>query len=115
VLNWVGIPNAGMISIPPPRLKRQADSKDEIFLEQYLEFKAEQSKRSASSFVGPGGTTRVLTRGHDKTSDSMSSPLLERSRKLTETASDALKHWIVRNYLLGVTEASLIAALIQKG
>jgi trehalose 2-sulfotransferase len=49
VLKWLCIPDAEAVSIPPPRLKRQSDSRSEEWLARYLNFKMEAEHPKASS------------------------------------------------------------------
>jgi LPS sulfotransferase NodH len=98
ILKWLGVTNADTIAIPPPRLKQQANARNEDWLACYKAFKAEADHLAQSS-----------------ASVEISSPLAERSQKPFDVIPDAWKQWIARNKLLKTPDDAIIEVLASNG
>jgi LPS sulfotransferase NodH len=88
VLNWLGVPGVGSVEIPPPKLKKQADSTSEEWAQRYLEFK--RGVRSAPSA-------------------GISAPLAPAS------VPDRWKRWIGENKLVKTSDAVVVETLVRNG
>ena len=85
VLAWLNVPNSQSISVPAPRLKRQADIITEEWLSQYEHFKADDN----STLTGVDSRNELM---------------------LAEWRT-----WIHESMLEGMTKAKIIETLVQNG
>jgi LPS sulfotransferase NodH len=103
VLDWLAVPGAADVNIPPPRLKRQSDGRNEDWLARYAAVKRESGVLGAG--VAPDDT------GPDDTG----SPLQARIREIRETVPDAWRDWIARSKLLQTDDEAIAEVLVGNG
>jgi LPS sulfotransferase NodH len=61
VLTWLGVPNAVGVPIPPSRLKRQADARNEEWLARYEAFKSDHAALSLAAHESDGSLPRTAS------------------------------------------------------
>jgi LPS sulfotransferase NodH len=98
VLKWLGVPNADAVDIPPARLHRQSDARNEEWLARYATFKSEGGD------LGPGSAT-VGT-------DAL---MAEIKQKLHDTIPDAWKQWVAHSKLHDVGDDAIVEVLTGNG
>jgi LPS sulfotransferase NodH len=123
VLNWLGIPAAGPVSVRPPRFIRQSDQQTEEWLVRYQEFKAARPRSEATP--GDGGTSLWPTAGSISASPeppdgnvpavTNSSPQSQVPHAHPGGFPTAWKHWIAQSILDKVPDAVLIETLAEHG
>lgn len=92
VLKWLGAPDADAVAVPPSRLKRQSDARNEEWLTRYLSFKSE------------GG---YLAQSPTETDSPLFEPVLR--------IPDAWKQWVGRSKLLETKDEAIIKVLVNNG
>jgi LPS sulfotransferase NodH len=96
VLRWLGIPGAEAVQLPPPRLKRQSDARNEAWLARYTAFK---------SSGGPGNPAK----------DEAGTPVLDRPDESATAISDEWKQWVMQSKLLGSSDETIVEVLTSNG
>lgn len=97
VLDWLGLPGSAA-SIPPPRLKRQSDERNEDWLARHTA--AQRASGALGVGEAPGNTI---------------SPLLACIRRNRDTIPDAWRHWIARSKLLQAGDDAIAEVLTANG
>jgi LPS sulfotransferase NodH len=98
VLKWLGVPNSDAILVPPSRLNRQSNARNEEWLTRYLAFKSE------------GGCL-----AHNLASDKTSSQLIAFNQKYFNTIPDSWKKWVAQSKLLKTKDDAIVKVLINNG
>jgi len=98
VLDWLGVPNADTVDIPPTRLKRQSNVRNEDWLTRYAAVKSERA--------APCG---------DQAPDETSDPLLARIRMNRETIPDDWRQWIARSKFSRISDEEIAEVLTRNG
>jgi LPS sulfotransferase NodH len=98
VLKWLRIPNADAVVVPPPRLNRQSNWRNEEWLARYTAFKSEGGHIAPpQSLTGTGGAK--------------SDP----RQKILETIPDAWQQWVGQSKLLNRKDESIVEVLTNNG
>jgi LPS sulfotransferase NodH len=98
VLKWLGIPNADAVAVPPSRLRRQSNARNEEWLTRYTAFTNE-----GGSFARPAA------------SDGPNGLLSERIQKIFDTIPRAWKQWVGQSKLLNTKDETILTVLINNG
>jgi LPS sulfotransferase NodH len=98
ILRWLGIPNADAVTVPPSRLKRQANALNDEWLNRYAAFKRAAPDR-ADGF----------------TPDATASPLLRRPQHPQNVIPDAWKQWVAHSRLLNTNDHAIVKVLTKNG
>jgi LPS sulfotransferase NodH len=98
VLKWLGIPKADGIVVPPPRLKRQSDARNEAWLARYIEFKNESGYDSQTS-----------------ASDGTDSDVFKRMHKSGERIPNAWQQWVGQSKALKTSDEAIVEVLTNNG
>jgi len=96
VLDWLGVP--GTAAIPPTRLRRQSNERNEDWLTRYATIKS-------------AGVAPVRDRAPAQTSD----PLLARIRQNRRTIPDAWRQWIAGSKLSRISDEAIAEVLTRNG
>jgi hypothetical protein len=98
VLKSLGIPNADTIVVPPSRLRRQSNARNEEWLTRYTAFKSEGGHFAQTPALdGTGG------------------PLSERIQKTFDTIPNAWKQWVAQSKLLKTNDDAIVEVLTNNG
>jgi len=98
VLDWLGVPDAGTAAIPPTRLRRQSNERNEAWLTRYATIKS-------------AGAAPARDRAPAQTSD----PLLARIRQNRRTIPDAWRQWIAGGKLSRISDEAIAEVLTRNG
>lgn len=98
VLNALGIERADQIVIPPPRLKRQSDARNEDWLARYAAFTSERAR--AGTAMSSSEIDRVFS---------------ERSDKAYGTISDSWGRWIRGQQAANAPDGAIVDVLVHNG
>jgi LPS sulfotransferase NodH len=98
ILNWLAVPNVDALDVPPTRLKRQSNARNEEWLRHYTAFKREGGHVAEAS-----------------ASDGASGPLSERMQKIFDTIPNAWKQWVAQSKLLKTNDDVIVEILTNNG
>jgi LPS sulfotransferase NodH len=98
ILTWLRVPNADAVVVPPPRLKRQSDGRNDEWLTRYMEFKSDCGHLAQGSRLDP--TTN---------------PLVAPEHKAFDAIPDAWKQWVAHSKLLQTNDDGIIEVLTNNG
>jgi hypothetical protein len=98
VLKWLGAPAAEAVVVPPPRLRRQSDGRNENWLARYQAFKS-----------NAGNLAQILP------SDATDNPPSEPAQRRFGTVPDVWKQWVGHSKLLRAKDDAIVAVLINNG
>lgn len=98
VLKWLGVPNADSVHVPPTRLKRQSNARNEEWFTRYAAFRSEGGKLARSS-----------------ASEGTGNPLLERTQKTLDAIPNAWKQWVAHSKLLKTSDDAIVEVLTNNG
>jgi len=98
VLDWLGIPGASDIYIPPARLRRQSNALSEEWLTRY-------------EALISGGSNLAQSPAFDKSEDSGVEP----TQKIFETIPNAWKQWVAYSKLGKTADAHIVEVLTNNG
>ncbi|WP_321965429.1 Stf0 family sulfotransferase [Paraburkholderia sp. J7] len=98
VLKWLGVPNANAVPVPPPRLKRQSNARNEEWIVRYEAFKC-------------GGGNLEQGPAFHETDDALREPI----RKPLESIPAAWKQWIAYSKLRNDTDDAIVDVLTRAG
>jgi LPS sulfotransferase NodH len=97
VLKWLGIP-ADTIVVPPSRLRRQSNARNEEWLTRYTTFKRDGGHLARTpESEGTGG------------------PLFERIQKTFDTIPNVWKQWVAQSKLLRTDDDAIVEVLTNNG
>src|SRR5205085_8597932 len=99
ILRWLGIPGADAVVVPPTRLSRQSDARNEDWLQRYTVFKKTMD----------GGIPQAPA------PEPIHGPLSERIEEMVDTIPPAWQQWIGQSKLLNVTDEDILAVLTRNG
>ena len=92
VLRWLGVREADSIAVPPTRLRRQSNARNEDWLTRYNAFKSEGGHLAITNQSSPGRFPRPA-----------------------KTIPSAWKEWIGQSKLLGTKDDSIVDVLVKNG
>jgi LPS sulfotransferase NodH len=98
VLKWLGAPAAEAVVVPPPRLRRQSDGRNENWLARYQAFKS-----------NAGNLAQIAP------SDATDNPPSEPAQRRFGTVPDVWKQWVGHSKLLRAKDDAIVAVLINNG
>jgi LPS sulfotransferase NodH len=96
VLRWLGIPGAEAVQLPPTRLKRQSDARNEEWLARY------------TAFRHAGGAGKPAK-------DDAAAPVLDRPDQSGTAIPDEWKQWVMQSKLLGNSDETIVGVLTSNG
>jgi LPS sulfotransferase NodH len=94
VLKWLGVPEADAVYVPPTRLKRQSNARNEEWLARYEALK---------------------NGGWRSASDETDNPPSERIERTFETIPSAWKQWVAQSRLLKTNDDAIVEVLTNNG
>jgi LPS sulfotransferase NodH len=97
ILKWLGVPNADAIDIPPSRLKRQSDARNEEWLARYTAGKKDRRSRRTPP-------------GHANEADPFA-----RAQKPLDWLPNAWQQWIGHSKLLKTSDEQIAEVLTGNG
>jgi LPS sulfotransferase NodH len=95
---WLGVADADAAEIPPSRLKRQSDGRNEDWLKRYAAFRKRSSKSRRKAAAA-----------------AQDDPLSARVLKMLETVPLAWKQWIAQCKVRNVGDEAIVAVLTGNG
>ena len=98
VLKWLRIPNAEAVAVPPSRLKRQANWRNEKWVARYLKFKSDSGHLS-----------------QDPALETKTDPLFERAQKPFERIPNSWKQWVAQSKFRGTSDDAIVEVLTHNG
>jgi LPS sulfotransferase NodH len=98
VLKWLGVPEADEVHLPPTRLRRQSNARNEEWLTRYEAFKSEGGNLVQSSV-----------------SDETDSPPSEPIQRAFDTIPRAWKQWVAHSKLLKTNDDEIVEVLTNNG
>ena len=98
ILKWLDVPDADAVNVPPTRLKRQSNARNEEWLRAYAAIKSEEGDLAQVSTPNGNGN-----------------PLAERIQKAFGTIPDAWKQWIAHSRLLKTNDDAIVDVLTNNG
>jgi hypothetical protein len=96
VLKWLGVPNPESVVVPPSRLKRQSDARNEEWLARYLTSKSESGDLAPSS-----------------ASVGSASPLFQRMREPFNRIPNGWKQWVAQSKLRKAKDDEIVEVLVS--
>jgi LPS sulfotransferase NodH len=96
VLKWLGAPDADAVAVPPPRLKKQSNARNEEWLARYLAFKGEGGHLAPSPAA-----------------DETGNPKSEAVQRIV--GPDAWNQWVGRGKLLKTKDDAIVEVLVNNG
>jgi LPS sulfotransferase NodH len=99
ILKWLGVPDPDAVHVPPTRLKRQSDARNEEWLARYEAFRKGAGKNLAQ----------------DSGSKQPTDPLLDRAQRVRDTIPVAWKQWIAHSKLLRTSDDAIVEVLVGNG
>ncbi len=118
VLEWLAIPEATKVIVPPTRFRRQSDAETERWVAQYNDAKRAGLAPPANRISMPE-LPRSLE-NHARSDPITAGPLLTRARPRKPClqvlqVSDAAREWIAESLHRHVSESAIVAALSEGG
>jgi len=120
LLDWLGIAEPGEIEIRPPRLRRQADSVTEAWLDRYRAFKQARPDRTKQG-ARPDGAAAIASAPQPDGSDEelplaeLRSPLFMQTYTPPGILPAAWRQWLAQALLQGVPRATVIETMASHG
>jgi LPS sulfotransferase NodH len=98
VLKWLGVPGADAVQVPPARLKRQSNARNEEWLARYAALKSAGGNLAQSPAMDGNGN-----------------PWVERMEETFDTIPSAWRQWVAQNRLLGAEDDAIVQVLTNNG